>query len=221
MMQTVTASQWMMLQAQWAMSMTRSAESQPLTGNDFAISDTYTPIDEQAFLLGKVTGDVISIIAGAVGIINEAATIGESIVITGGGVVVTSTGALAPVGAAVTVVSVAGVAVGVAEVGAGIALITGGFGNLSEDIQNYNNSKNAWHKMTTKEADAAAKELGFQKTNYRSHGQPVYKKGNKYITPDTDGHNGGVWKMADSVENLGSKSTRMGTYDKNLNRIGD
>lgn len=103
----------------------------------------------------------------------------------------------------------------------GSASLLNSLQNLYDDVQDYNSSKNTWHKMTTKEADAAASELGFQKTNYRSHGQPVYKKGNKYITPDTDGHNGGIWKMADSVENLGSKSTRMGTYDKNLKRIGD
>ncbi len=34
-------------------------------------------------------------------------------------------------------------------------------------------------------------------------------------------HNGGVWKMAKSPEALNSKNTRMGTYDANLNRIGD
>ncbi|MBS9426327.1 toxin C-terminal domain-containing protein [Photorhabdus caribbeanensis] len=43
----------------------------------------------------------------------------------------------------------------------------------------------------------------------------------KYITPDVDQHNGGVWKAADSVKNLGSRRTRSGTYDADLNRIGD
>ena len=76
-------------------------------------------------------------------------------------------------------------------------------------------------RMTTKEATEAAEKLGYKKTNYYSNGQPVYQKGNKYITPDVDSHNGGVWKMANSVKNLGSKSTRMGTYDANLVRIGD
>lgn len=75
--------------------------------------------------------------------------------------------------------------------------------------------------LTTKEATEAAKKMGFQKTNYYSNGQPVFKKGNRYITPDADCHNGGVWKMADSVQNLGKKSTRMGTYDACLTRIGD
>lgn len=75
--------------------------------------------------------------------------------------------------------------------------------------------------MTSKQATEAAKDLGFQKTNFTSHGQPVFKKGNTYITPDVDGHNGGVWKAAGSVKDLGSKSTRWGTYDINLNKIGD
>ena len=71
-----------------------------------------------------------------------------------------------------------------------------------------------------------ATELGYSKTNERSHGQPVFvnKKAPRdlrYITPDVDGHNGGYWKAADSVKSLGSRSTRSGTYDANLNRIGD
>ncbi|UQB17391.1 toxin C-terminal domain-containing protein [Clavibacter nebraskensis] len=32
---------------------------------------------------------------------------------------------------------------------------------------------------------------------------------------------GGYWKMADSVKGLGSKSTRMGTYNRRLKRVGD
>ena len=60
-------------------------------------------------------------------------------------------------------------------------------------------------------------------------GEAIYKdsKG-RYITVDVGNgrskggsHNGGVWKMADSVKNLGKKETRMGTYDADLNRIGD
>ena len=76
-------------------------------------------------------------------------------------------------------------------------------------------------KMTNKQANALSSALGFEKTNYLSNGQPVYKKGKTYITPDVDGHNGGVWKAAGSVEDLGSKKTRWGTYDAELNRIGD
>lgn len=74
-------------------------------------------------------------------------------------------------------------------------------------------------------AKAAAEDLGYTATNYLSHGQKVYKrgkgKGPKYITVDKDGHNGGVWKGADTVKELGSKKTRSGTYDAELKRIGD
>ncbi|TBY50167.1 hemagglutinin repeat-containing protein [Rhizobium leguminosarum] len=75
---------------------------------------------------------------------------------------------------------------------------------------------------TNSEAKIAATALGFLKINDTTHGgQPVFKKGNLYITRDLDGHNGGAWKMATSIKNLGSKATRLGTYDTNLNRIGD
>ncbi len=37
--------------------------------------------------------------------------------------------------------------------------------------------------MTAKEALEAAKELGFDATGQYSHGQPIFKKGNRYITP--------------------------------------
>ena len=77
--------------------------------------------------------------------------------------------------------------------------------------------------MTNKEAAELAKELGFEKTNYLSSGKKVFYHPKKkvYITVDRDSHNGGVWKVAKTVSELGSKTTRMGTYDKYLNRIGD
>ncbi|KAB5349528.1 hypothetical protein F9995_04585 [Bacteroides salyersiae] len=50
---------------------------------------------------------------------------------------------------------------------------------------------------------------------------PIFRKGNSYISPDKDGHNGNIWKKADSIHDLNDRVTRSGTYDKNLNRIGD
>lgn len=75
--------------------------------------------------------------------------------------------------------------------------------------------------ITTKEATEAAEKLGFQKIREQSEGRPVYKKGNRYITPDRTRHNGGFWKMADSIEGLKSRQTRLGTFDILLNRIGN
>ncbi len=69
---------------------------------------------------------------------------------------------------------------------------------------------------TTEEATALAKKLGYQKIKENIHGQAIYKKGKKYITPDVDGHNGGAWKMAKSVKDLGSDATRKGTFNWSL-----
>ncbi len=76
-------------------------------------------------------------------------------------------------------------------------------------------------RLSNKEIINEAKRLGFNQTGRYSHGQPIFKKGNRYITPDIDAHNGGRWKMADSIKGLARKSTRLGTYDEELNRIGD
>ena len=70
-------------------------------------------------------------------------------------------------------------------------------------------------------AQELAKKMGFRKTNYYVKKQSIYQKGNKFITIDRTDHNGGFWKMADSVDDLVKKETRLGTYDQNLNKIGD
>ncbi len=70
---------------------------------------------------------------------------------------------------------------------------------------------------STASADAAA--LGYKKRiadpPFKPHGKPVYTDARNYITPDRDGHNGGVWKKYDW------KGRRLGTYDGKLNRIRD
>lgn len=93
--------------------------------------------------------------------------------------------------------------------------------NTTEYMKNDLTHINTLKRLTQQEISAIAHRLNFKKTNYYSHGQPVFKRGSLYISYDIDSHNGGVWKMANSVENLKSKRTRMGTYDMNLNRIGD
>ncbi|RFB33046.1 toxin C-terminal domain-containing protein [Brevibacillus sp. VP] len=102
----------------------------------------------------------------------------------------------------------------------------------------YNNKTGKWSpaKKTTppngpyrtdKEADIAAEILGYKRVPEKSHGRAVYSNGKEYISPDTprkttgSTDNGGVWKKAKSPQDLISKDTRLGTYDKYLNRIGD
>jgi RHS repeat-associated protein len=74
---------------------------------------------------------------------------------------------------------------------------------------------------TNKEAQAKAEEMGFTKIKATSNGQAVFQRGKLFITRDVDGHNGGAWKAAESVKALGKKTTRLGTYDADLKRIGD
>ncbi|WP_413208499.1 toxin C-terminal domain-containing protein [Rhodospirillum sp. A1_3_36] len=68
--------------------------------------------------------------------------------------------------------------------------------------------------MTTPQATEAAKNLGYERTYqypFESHGQPVYSNGKQYISPDFNGHNGGIWKI------FGIKGNRLGTADADLN----
>ena len=78
-------------------------------------------------------------------------------------------------------------------------------------------------KITNKEATKVAKDLGYEPTNYTSkNGAKIFTNGKNYISADVTSHNGGFWKMADSVKEINSKTTRLGTYDKWLKiRIGD
>lgn len=63
---------------------------------------------------------------------------------------------------------------------------------------------------------------GFEKIKERSKSDmPIFRKGNVYISPDKDGHNGGIWKKAKSPGDFKNRTTRNGTYDKDLKRIGD
>ena len=71
-------------------------------------------------------------------------------------------------------------------------------------------------KITTQTPDRYVKIKERPKSD-----MPIFRKGNSYISPDKDGHNGNIWKKADSIHDLNDRVTRSGTYDKNLNRIGD
>ena len=68
----------------------------------------------------------------------------------------------------------------------------------------------------------AARKLGYNnyipanKAPFNSHGQPVFQRGTRFITPDKDNHKGGVWKMFEQ-----GNPRRLGTYDANLKRIGN
>jgi len=75
---------------------------------------------------------------------------------------------------------------------------------------------------TDKEASEAAKNLGYKETGKTtSKGAKIFTNGKDFITRDRTGHAGGAWKKANNIKDLESKATRSGTYDANLNKIGD
>ncbi|AML59000.1 Putative large exoprotein involved in heme utilization or adhesion of ShlA/HecA/FhaA family [Serratia rubidaea] len=99
---------------------------------------------------------------------------------------------------------------------------TGGNTTVTPIPEGPNKDDLAYLALKGKEAQEAAKNLGFdrrippQKAPFNSHGQPVYFDGKTYITPDVDSHNvTNGWKMFDR------RGERMGTYDSDLNRIKD
>ncbi|ARZ73781.1 hypothetical protein CCR98_06215 [Stenotrophomonas sp. WZN-1] len=74
---------------------------------------------------------------------------------------------------------------------------------------------------TNKEATAAATALGFRRVKETAHdGELVFTNGKIFISRDVGGHSGGAWKAATSVKALGSRDTRLGTFDSSLKRIG-
>ena len=104
----------------------------------------------------------------------------------------------------------------------GVAGLKGALGGSADRLLAIARSKGA--VINSKEARKIAEALGYKKDGSKSKGQDVYvnkKSDPKYITRDVDGHNGGAFKGADKSRDLGSKSTRKGTYDSNLNRVGD
>lgn len=75
--------------------------------------------------------------------------------------------------------------------------------------------------LTNKETDNLASYLGYVRSGPTVKGKPVYQNGRRFIVQDIDSHIGGIWKMADSINNLKSKATRLGTYDALLNYMGE
>ncbi|WP_377271651.1 toxin C-terminal domain-containing protein [Peterkaempfera sp. SMS 1(5)a] len=66
--------------------------------------------------------------------------------------------------------------------------------------------------------------LGYRDTGQRLKGRKIFTNGKTFISQDIgngDGsHNGGTWKIANSIKALGGKSTRGATTDALLTPIG-
>ena len=53
-------------------------------------------------------------------------------------------------------------------------------------------------------------------TQVRGQGGQHHDRG---VVQDIGSHSGGLWKMADTIRGLGSRTARAGTYDYNLEYI--
>ena len=98
------------------------------------------------------------------------------------------------------------------------AQATSGGAMPPDDGNDNNRKKTEPYYKNNKEAKKAAEDMGFKETkdyNFNSHGQPVYRKGNTFISRDTEGHNGGAWKVWTSNK----PGTRSYTADPKLNPI--
>lgn len=121
------------------------------------------------------------------------------------------------------------------QAGESVWLIAQKYGITMDELVEWNNiSKFAIHPgqrviigyVPSPETTKLAKELGYKKINERGkHNRPIYErkkgKGPRFISPDRASHNGGYWKGASTIEELRHKFSRSGTYDENLNKIGD
>jgi len=84
------------------------------------------------------------------------------------------------------------------------------------DLLVHNQGDDEWTPLRGTQADEAAEALGYRRTKefpFNSHGQRVYTNGKDFISPDVDGHNGGVWKKFDR------RGRRVGTFDGDLKWI--
>jgi large repetitive protein len=78
-------------------------------------------------------------------------------------------------------------------------------------------------KIVGPKVTSLAKSLGYTVVkNAYSKGEKVYTNGKTFITKDVTSHVGGFWKVASSQQGLKSKTSRLGTYSRDLrNRLGD
>ena len=175
------------------------------------------------------------------GMDNASMVVGAGMIAGGGGAIITgetmtATGLALTVGSAgnASAASIPTAISGVVVTEAGAITVAAGMNMMNNAQQNksggYNRGKQngnddiTFTQGTGKNAKKITTSIpeGFKKIKERTkNNMPIYKKGKEYISPDRDGHNGGVWKKAKSIEDLNNRKTRLGTYDENLNRIGD
>jgi RHS repeat-associated protein len=193
------------------------------------LRDTYTPTDASDYNNALRGMDNASMVVGAAMFVdggNKTAT-GSGVVTTGLVVSAVSGGTATVVGGPVAAGGAIVIGAGTIEMGAGSLLMSNAETNKNAGYDRGKKSNDKEITFTQGTGEKAKKittpiPKGFRKINEKTkNNMPIFKKGKEYISPDRDGHNGGIWKKANSINDLNSKKTRSGTYNENLNRIGD
>lgn len=189
------------------------------------VRDLYAPSSGADYNEALRKADVVSAVAGVT-------------MITGGGMMTasgasaSSAGALAmasvvaaPEGAVAVVGGASVAATGMAIASTGTMMMANALDNQKAgyDRGQIKSDKNSDNVNINREAGLPEVSVpdGYRKLRQTSHGKHIYTNGKDYISRDSDIHNGGTWKRAKTIKDLMKKSTRQGTYDENLKRIGD
>ena len=133
--------------------------------------------NKQAYYFGRATGDVITIVEGAYGMVKGIATIAGGITITGGGTALSATGIGSIIGAPAIAVSVPVVLAGAAELGLSGAVCANGFDNLNDNIKmastdkvsEVSRSKQSSVENNLDNIESSGEGLKFKEGYYKEH----------------------------------------------------
>ena len=156
--------------------------------------------DQKVYILGKVTGDIVSSISDTVRSVSGIRTIGAGIGETVGGVLASTTGMGALAGVPVMVVSGSAIAAGSVELAQGVGVVYSSLGNLGKDLKEFVENR------PPRDSETILSDGTFKRTNIIVQRATVYEKDGKYYHRDQL-HRG--------------KASHLEVYDKRGNHLGE
>ena len=196
------------------------------------IRDFYAPNDASDYNQALRIADNVAFAIGGAAIVGGEFGVGAGTSVALAGAATASTIVAAPEGAAAVAGGALTIAGSEALKGAGVMLMAN---SASNKAGGYERGKSASKEETKGDKSVTFTQGkyntsrrvtttipdGYKKTKYKSHGQSVFSNGKDFISSDKDGHNGGIWKRAKTIKELNSKQTRMGTYNEDLQWVGE
>ena len=116
--------------------------------------------DEESYYYGRVTGDLITMAAGVIGMGTGLMTIIGGITVTVGGTILSLTGVGAVAGAPAIAVSVPAVATGVLEMAGSAGIVYSGYNNMNDHIQKINEINSSPDKPDIDTLKSSASNIG-------------------------------------------------------------